>query len=537
LTAFTEIATILNLVRSYRVWGSDAVAPSIYLINPVERSPGYHSLEVLEAWRIAKAVNFADLSTTTIAALVPRDWSVAICDERVENIDFETKADIIGISGKVSQRDRMIELAREFHRRGKLVVFGGPYVTLNPEDLRPHADIIVRGEVEEIAERLFTDISRGRWVSDYEGTQPDMSKSPVPRWDLYPRRAALTGQIQTSRGCPFECEFCDVIQYLGRKQRWKEPDQVIGELDTLYQLGYRGVFFADDNFTVMRRRTHALLERIIEWNRARPAGRMRFSTQASIDLARDEALLAQCAEAGLGIIFVGIETPSQDSLAETRKRQNMRVDLAAEVHKIVNAGIMVTCGIVVGFDHDDSSIFERQAAFIETLPVPAISLSVLVAPFATPLYVRLQQEGRIASHGRVGAGEFMQTNFYPKLMSRKELTNGAQRLLSEIYTPEAYGRRLVAFVDASPVRRGVTAEIGFSRLEMLLSERLRRYGSGDHELVKLIGSLSLKRPDLRAQLRFLLLFYCQVRFMLEYHRLSRPPRMMAHRPIRASLSG
>lgn len=219
-------------------------------------------------------MNFADLSTTTIAALAPRDWRVTICDERIQGVDFAAQADVIGITGKVSQRDRMIELAGEFRRRGKLVVMGGPYATLNPEDLRPQTDILVRGEIEEIAGRLFSDLAAGRWEKDYEGTKPDLSLSPVPRWDLYPRRVALTGQVQTSRCCPFECEFCDVIQYLGRKQRWKDPEQVVRELDVLYGLGFRDVFFADDNFTVMRRRTHALLERVAQWNRTRPAGRV-----------------------------------------------------------------------------------------------------------------------------------------------------------------------------------------------------------------------------------------------------------------------
>ncbi len=251
---------------------------SIYLISPKEAYPGYHSLEVLNTWRILNAVNFADLSITTLAALVPRDWQVTICDERITPVDFNTTADVIGITGKVSQRNRMIELARKFRARGKLVVFGGPYVSLNPDDLRPHADILVRGEAEEIAPRLFADLAAGKWDKDYEGTKPDLSLSPVPRWDLYPRRAAITGQVQTSRGCPFDCEFCDVIQYLGRKQRWKEPDQVTRELDVLYRYGYRHIFFADDNFTVMRRRTHALLDRLTRWNAQQPPGSVRFST-------------------------------------------------------------------------------------------------------------------------------------------------------------------------------------------------------------------------------------------------------------------
>ena len=292
---------------------------------------------------------------------MPRDWHVTICDERITRVDFDTAADVIGITGKVSQRNRMIELARKFRARGKLVIFGGPYVSLNPDDLRPHADIIVRGEAEEIAPRLFADIASGKWEKDYEGTKPDLSLSPVPRWDLYPRRAAVTGQVQTSRGCPFDCEFCDVIQYLGRKQRWKEPDQVARELDVLHGFGYRHIFFADDNFTVMRRRTHALLDRLVEWNAQHPPGSVTFATQVSVDLASDTALLEHCAAAGLRSVFIGIETPNRESLAETHKRQNIRVDLAAEVTKVVQAGIMVMGGMIVGFDHDDSSIFERQA--------------------------------------------------------------------------------------------------------------------------------------------------------------------------------
>lgn len=496
------------------------MARSLYLINPQERAPGYHSVEVLTAWRLANAVSFADLSTTTLAALVPSGWTMKICDERVEKVDFDTQAHVIGITGKVSQRDRMIELADRFRARGKLVVFGGPYASLNPEDLRPHADILVRGEVEDIASGLFGGLEKGRYQTDYEGTRPDLGSSPVPRWDLYPRRAALMGQVQTSRGCPFECEFCDVIQYLGRKQRWKEPDQVIGELDVLYRLGYRDVFFADDNFTVVRRRTRALLERVADWNAVRPTGRVRFSTQTSIDLARDPGLLELCAAAGLGTIFVGVETPNEESLAETHKRQNMRIDLAAEVEKIVAAGIMVTCGIVVGFDHDSPSIFEQQAQFIATLPVPVISLSVLVAPVATPLYARMEREGRLGSHGRFSAGSFLRTNIRPKLMSEQELENGAVWLLTQIYSPEQYGRRLRAFAEASPSRSARPGPAGFNQMELALARRLAQYGSGELALVRLIQSLVGRRPDLRAQLSYILLFYCQVRFMMDIYRLS-----------------
>ncbi len=497
---------------------------SLYLINPLERAPGYHSMEVLEAWRIVRAINLADLSTTTVAALAPRDWHVSICDERVQAVDFATAAEIVGLTGKVSQRDRMIELAGEFRKRGKIVVIGGPYASLNPDDMRPHADILVRGELEAIAGRLFADLAAGRWEPDYAGTRPDLALSPVPRWDLYPRRIALAGQVQTSRGCPFECEFCDVIQYLGRQQRWKEPDQVARELDALYALGFRDVFFADDNFTIMRRRTRALLERVSAWNAARPA-RVRFSTQASIDLARDDDLMQGCVEAGLNQIFVGIETPNEDSLAETHKRQNLRVDLAGEVRKMTAAGILVSCGIVVGFDNDGPGIFERQAAFIESLPAPMIVFSVLNAPAATPLHARLAKEGRLVGRDDVGAGAFLTTNIRPKRMSAEALREGAAWLLKRIYAPEAFARRLSMYVDLAPVARGPAPQTApiFGMLEMALARRLAQYGIGEQRLVALIGELKIKRPDLRAQLSYALLFYCQVRFMLDFHRVWGPP--------------
>ena len=498
---------------------------SLILVNPHERSPGYYSMEVLEAWGVARAVSLADLSTTTIAAMVPGDWQVSICDERILPIDFAHPAEIVGITGKVSQRDRMIELAAEFRRRGKLVVIGGPYASLNPDDMRAHADVLVRGEIEEIAGRLFGDLAAGRHEKEYIGTRPDLALSPAPRWDLYPRRIALAGQVQTSRGCPFECEFCDVIQYLGRQQRWKEPDQVVRELDKLYWLGFRDILFADDNFTVVRRRAHALLERVAAWNAERPLGRVRFSTQASIDLARDPELMQACVEAGVDTIFVGIETPNAESLAETHKRQNLRVDLADEVRKLTEAGILVSCGIITGFDSDGPDIFERQAAFIETLPVPMIMFNVLKAAITTPLHARLAKEGRLRAEDLVGLGSFLATNIVPKRMSAEALREGTVWLLNRVYAPDAYAGRVRMLVDLMPAAGGpLPAAPPFGPLEIALARRLAQRGTAERQLIALIGELKTKRPDLRAHLTYALLFYCQVRFMLDHFGIWNPPR-------------
>jgi radical SAM superfamily enzyme YgiQ (UPF0313 family) len=496
--------------------------PSLYLINPKENAPGYYSADVLEAWGVARVASIADLATPTVAALAPQDWSIAICDERIETVNLATTADVVGITGKVSQRDRMIELASEFRRRGKLVIVGGPYASLNPEDLRPHTDILMRGEMEEVAPRLFGDIAAKRWEREYEGTKPDLALSPMPRWDLYPRRLALIAQVQTSRGCPFECEFCDVIQYLGRKQRWKQPDQVIRELDQLYRIGYRNVFFADDNFTVMRRRTRELLARLTEWNNSRRAGRMLFSTQLSIDIARDEEMLGQCVEAGLRMVFVGVETPNEESLAETHKRQNLRIDLAEEIRKLVTAGIMVTCGLIVGFDHDGPDIFQRQADFIESLPVPNVGVGLLVAPASTPLYARMKAEGRLTGHNRVGGVGIFETNIRPKLMSEAELKAGIKWLLNRVYSPASFGRRVEAFVAMSGVKPHGPQLPVFGPSETVLARRLAQYGPAEQRFLQLMEDLAWKRPELRPELSYILLYYCQLRHMLEHNGLWEP---------------
>ena len=488
---------------------------SIYLINPSERCPGYEGTDVLEAWGIQKRMNLADLTMPTVAALIPPSWDIRICDERYQPADLESDAEIIGITGKISQRERMIELAAEFRKRGKVVVMGGPHVSLNPDDIRPHADILVRGEIEEIAAGLFADIEAGTWQREYEGGKPDLAQSPIPRWDLSKRGVAFWAQVQTSRGCPFECEFCDVIQYLGRKQRWKEPSQVVRELDVLYARGYRGVFFADDNLTVMRRRARALLEALRDWNRAQTAGHVVFGTQVSIDIARDQELLLLCRDAGFRSVFIGVETSNEESLAETMKRQNLRIDLVAEVGKVVAAGMLVTCGMIVGFDHDDLNIFERQAAFINRLPTPSIQVNALIAPPATPLYRRLKEEGRILSDERYHTGSLLETNIRPKLMTNEQLKAGAKWLVNNIYSPSAFAHRLELFGAICDVGPPLEHLVPVKATHRALAKRLASYGPDEQELLARVDALVARRPELVGQIQRALIYYCQARYLFE----------------------
>jgi radical SAM superfamily enzyme YgiQ (UPF0313 family) len=485
----------------------------LYFVNPKESAPGYHTLEFLKEWRIMSAVNIADLTGPTVAALLPAGWNVKLCDERVQAVDFNTSASVVGITGKVSQRQRMVELSAEFRRRGKLVIVGGPHASLNPEDMRPHADILVRGEIEEIAATLFNDLAQDIWRNEYVGGKSDLKLSPVPRWDLYPRNIALTGQVQTSRGCPFECEFCDVIQYVGRKQRWKEPSQVISELEVLYARGYRDVFFADDNLTVVRRRAGELLLALAEWNSSRPAGRMRFSTQVSIDTARDPELLQLCTKAGLETVFIGIESPNAESLAEVHKRQNLRIDLAAEVRKFVGAGIMVIGGMIVGFDHDGPDIFQIQSRFISELPVPLINMSLLTAPFATPLYARMRDEGRLIGDGNVMAGDFLATNIRPISMSAEQLRFGMRWLLNRIFSPKAFGERVQAFARIFP-RAHAKPVLSLGKTELAIAGQIASMGAEELRLVQLLERLNRERPELHSRITYVLLGYAQVRHAL-----------------------
>ncbi len=505
----------------FRARGGESVK-SLYLINPRADVATYFGGEAFEAHGFAPAVWLADLALPTVAAMVPRDFHVSLCDEHVQAVDLESPAEVIGITGKINQERRMIELAREFRRRGKLVLMGGCYASLSPERLRGECDILVRGEIENLAEKLFADLRAGEWQREYFGDRPDLSVSPLPRWDLYPNDRAMSGTVQTSRGCPFECEFCDVIQYLGRKQRHKPPALVIAELEVLYGLGYRSVFLADDNFTVYRARAKELLAALARWNDARMDGRVSFSTQVSIDCARDEELLRQCAEAGLGYAFVGIETPNEASLKETKKRQNVGVDLVECVERLLAHGMIVTAGMIMGFDSDTTEIFERQVAFAMSSPIPIFTAAPLSAPMATPLYARLEGEMRLVEERREAAGAVPWiTNIVPKQMTAEELGLGVRWLCNRLYRPDLFAERVLRFVDCfrpvvrgnSATKPGRTRQVDIERTQ--LAGRVLRYGAEESRMVARISRKLESKPAAIPYVIPLVAHYMQIRHMYE----------------------
>lgn len=492
----------------------------ITIINPAEDSPIYHSMQFVKAWGYEPIAMVACAAIATVAAFVPKHWTVDLIDETVTPIVWERVAPIVAITGTTVQTIRMRALAEQARASGRLVVIGGSYASLNPSEVAPWCDILCVGEMEEVAETVFRDIEAGCWKPRYEGNRPDLSQSPIPRWDLYPNHKALIGVVQTSRGCPFECDFCDVIAYLGRKQRHKSVAQVIAELDQLYRLGYRSVFLADDNLTVYRRRAIALLTALKDWNAAHEGARVTFNTQVSVDAARDESLLALLAEAGVSDVFVGIETPNEESLISARKRQNVGVDLVGVLEAFVRHGIAVNCGIIVGFDADGPDIFERQARFIAQLPVPFVSISPLSAPSQTPLYARLEREGRLIAEGAATPLDPFATNIVPLGMSRAQLMQGVRDLILTVYDIDAFMGRVHRFIslwggDAAPVPLVEPQANVFSPFAAEMLARISKLGPREHAAMQQVIDAVEVRPWLFAQVMGFIGRYAQIRFLFE----------------------
>ncbi len=495
---------------------------SLYLINPSTDGSAYYGADFFAAANMTPGCGVADLSTATVAALAPSDFDVRITDQHVSEVDLDTTADYVGLTGKSTQATRMMTLGKEFRARGKTVIMGGPFASLSPHVLRPYCDILVQGEIEDIAGDLFADLRSGRWKEHYFGGRPDIARSPVPRWDLYPNDRAMEGALQTSRGCPFECEFCDVIAYLGRKQRFKGVGQVLTELDELHRWGYRRVFLSDDNFTVAKNRAKEVLSALRDWNgRHTTSGPITFHTQASIEAAEDPELIRLCADAGLTGMFIGIETPNEASLRETKKYQNLRRSLNDSVETFVRNGITVRSGMIVGFDSDGPDIFQRMYDFAMSLPIPILNLASLSASNATPLYRRLKLEGRVRGEDHELQCSPLETNIVPKQMSHEELMCGMRWLAYELYRPEAFLHRLRMFVDLFNserlTRRAKAASAPSQAIRpiyrdtLTLIKNIHRFGPEEARMCKEIFGPLRRDPATNAAVMEILWGYLQVR--------------------------
>jgi len=400
--------------------------------------------------------NFVPLGLATVAALAPPEFEIDIWDELVHG-KFEATTplpkpyDLVGVTGYKAHLPRCSQLARLFRARGIPVAIGGPGVSASPDEYRSDFDILFVGEAEETWPEFLRDWTAGTQRREYRQiAKLDLAQSPKPRWNSIAGDLGkyAFGGVQTTRGCPFDCEFCDVIYLYGRRARHKPIPQVLEEIEALERLGMSTVFFADDEFIGDPRYTKELLRALVPLNNsfARP---LSYSTQLTMNLSRDEEMLALMADANFDLVFIGIETPNKESLRETHKMQNVRDDLVADVHKILAHGISIRSGIIVGFDHDDATIFDTVYDFIQAACLPSLAVNMLKAPLGTRLWQRLRLEGRVLSTvSLVGKGHpRTYTNIIPKRMSRVELVRGYGELLDRVNTWDAFEARVRGFVS------------------------------------------------------------------------------------------
>ena len=414
----------------------------IYLVAPKNPESFWTFDRILPS--LGKRCVFPNLALPTIAALTPAPHEIALCDENVEPIDFDTDADVVGITGFVIHKRRMLEIAAAFRRRGKVVVAGGPFATLCPEELTEHVNSVFIGEAEYTWPEFVRDYEAGRWRAEYrQEEKPSMLDSPLPRFDLLKADRYRSMAIQFGRGCPYSCEFCDIIVMYGRRPRTKSVAQMLDEVAAIHALGVANIFVVDDNFIGNKKEAKALLTALARWQEEHDYP-IEFMTEASLNVAQDAELLRLLKLAHFGVIFVGIESPRAASLQETKKTQNMREDIVTSVHRIQAAGIEVMAGMIVGFDNDDASIFDEQFAFMQQARIPISMTGMLNAVPKTPLHARLKAAGRLIADS-VG-DQFVFTNIVPTGMSRLDLYEGYRGLLNRLYDYRHYRKRAMALI-------------------------------------------------------------------------------------------
>ncbi len=395
---------------------------------------------------VSKKSVFPPLGLLTVAAMLPRDWELKLIDTNVDRLHDEDVrwADYVMISAMIVHRDSIDEIVERCHALDKPIIAGGPLFTTGHLSF-PKITHFVLGEAEDLMPDVVADMTRGTVRSIYRSAhRPDVSHAPAPRWDLIDLRHYITMAVQFSRGCPYDCEFCDITIMNGRVPRTKSPDQLIAELEGLRLRRWKGmVFVVDDNFIGNKRNTKALLHELIAWRqRTRPS--FGFFTEASANLADDAELCELMVQAGFKKVFVGIETPPAESLKECRKMQNCGRDIAGAVQTLQHAGMEVMGGFIVGCDNDTHDIFRRQFEFIQNSGVVTAMVGLLTALPQTRLWHRLMHEGRLELESTCNNTE-AELNFQPKL-SREFLQSGYRELMKKLYEPRAYYRRILRFL-------------------------------------------------------------------------------------------
>jgi radical SAM superfamily enzyme YgiQ (UPF0313 family) len=453
-----------------------------------------HSLKFL-----FKKATFPPLGLVTVAAMLPKIWEKKLVDLNTTNLsDKDIKwADYVFISAMVAQGESAREVVDRCKKLGTKTVGGGPVFGVGYEEFG-HDDIdhLISNEAEDLLPLFLADLEKGCAKHRYTSKEwPDIRKTPVPLWSLINKKKYQAMSVQYSRGCPFNCEFCDIVILNGHVPRTKDAAQIVAELDVLYDMGWRAsVFFVDDNFIGNRRKLKAeILPAIIKWMEERKHPFALF-TEASINLADDEELMRLMTRAGFDTVFVGIESPNEESLVECNKLPNKGRDLLAAVKKIQNYGMQVQGGFILGFDSDPLSIFKSQIDFIQKSGIVTAMVGVLMAPPGTRLYKRLKGGNRLLPGGS-GDNTDGSTNFIPT-MGQEALTRGYKHVVDTIYAPKPYYDRIITFLkEYKPdtrrrIRISLFHLIAFVRVTWALGVQEK----GRLHYWKLFGWTLLKKP-------------------------------------------
>ena len=385
------------------------------LIYPVFPQTFWSYDKILEL--VDRKVLLPPLGLLTVASILPQEWEFKLVDRNIRPVTEAewAWADLVIFSAMIVQKHDLLEQIQEAKRRGKLVAVGGPYATSVPDEPKnAGADFLVLDEGEITLPMFVEAIEKGDTKGVFRATEkPDVTITPIPRYDILELDAYDSMSVQFSRGCPFQCEFCDIIVLYGRKPRTKTPEQLLKELDYLYDLGWRrGVFMVDDNFIGNKRNVKLLLRELKIWQKEHQYP-FAFNTEASVDLAADEELMELMVECYFDAVFLGIETPDEDSLQLTKKFQNTRTSLADSVEKIIKAGLRPMAGFIIGFDGEKKDAATRIINFVEKAAIPTAMFGMLQALPTTALWYRLEKEGRLRENDRQDINQTTLMNFVP----------------------------------------------------------------------------------------------------------------------------
>ncbi len=396
---------------------------------------------------VSKKASFPPLGLLTVASMLPSEWNKKLIDTNADRLLDEDIlwADYVFISAMSVQSESANEIIDRCRKLSAKIVAGGPLFTSSAE-YYDHVDHLVLNEAEITLPLFLKDLEQGTPKHKYTSDGwADIEGTPLPLWDLVKLKNYTSMNLQYSRGCPYDCDFCDITVLYGRKPRTKTRDQVIAELDTLYYTGWRGpVFFVDDNFIGNKvKLKNEILPAIAEWMKQRKSP-FYLNTEASLNLADDEQLMKQMVDAGFEAVFVGIESPNEESLVECNKSQNRNRNMITSIRKIQQAGLEVQGGFIVGFDSDPLSIFDKITAFIQESGIVTAMVGLLNAPRGTRLQKRLETEGRMLTDFTGNNTDFS-INFIPR-MDPKVLLEGYRKVLQKIYSPKHYYERVMLFM-------------------------------------------------------------------------------------------